>query len=66
MREIAGYRQELEILNLVYPERNRFTAKELASFCGMSRNTFKKYYPEFCKGGTKVDFAKARARRSAV
>lgn len=63
MREKQGYRAELEALNEYFPDKNELKAIDLINYCHISRNTFKKRYPAFVKGGSKTAFAAERCKR---
>lgn len=49
-REKAGYRDQMERLNELFPDRELLTCKDLMEYTGLSRNTVKKHF-RFPVGG---------------
>lgn len=60
-REKAGYRDNLERLNEMFPDRELLMIKDVMAFCGISRNTAKKWfkYNPVTKRISKADLARA-------
>ena len=58
-REKAGYRDNLELLNMKFPDKEMLDIREVMSFTGMCYNTVKKYIV-FGPGNrvTKADLAR--------
>ena len=60
-KEKAGFRDNLERLNERYPDHELLTVAEVMDFCGVSRNTAKKWFKfnPTTKRISKADLARA-------
>lgn len=60
-REKDGYRDNLERLNEMFPDRELLTIADVMDFCGVSRNTVKKWFKfnPTTKRISKADLARA-------
>lgn len=60
-REKDAYRDNLERLNEMFPDRELLMIKDVMAFCGISRNTAKKWfkYNPVTKRISKADLARA-------
>ena len=59
-KEKDGYRDLLEVLNEKYPDKELLDIGEVAAFCGLCRNTVRKYirFNERTKKVSKTDLAR--------
>ena len=60
MREKAGYRDTIALLNTRFPNKDMLTVAEVMEFCGISRNTAKKKirFNDLTGKVTKADLAR--------